>query len=377
MDSNHKQAEKRAAEWLCRRDSADWSESDQASLDDWLNESSAHAVAFIRLDSAWNRADRYKALGAGFPSRRVPTPDELSRSPFFDETTRGSQNAARGAATSILQELIHEEPVPLPGASVPKTLQRHPHVLFRLAWAASIALVLVAGLAWRLGVSSSSYRTPIGGMASVPMRDGSRVTLNTDSAVRLAVTDTERSVELNRGEAFFEVAKDPNRPFVVNAGSKRIIVVGTQFSVRRDGDDVRVVVTEGKVRIEDANPSRGGPGSATGEAGAFVLEAGGVARTGEAGVLVQSKPLSDVQEALSWRAGFLIFRDVNLAEAVAEFNRYNEKKMTIQDPVVAAIRLNGKFKAHNFDAFVRLLKDGFPIDAHDSEGSIVLTEREN
>jgi hypothetical protein len=94
------------------------------------------------------------------------------------------------------------------------------------------------------------YSTPVGGMASLPLQDGSHVTLNTASRVRVELTAGERRIDLDQGEAFFEVAKDKNRPFVVRAGDKRVIAVGTKFSVLREDSDVRVVVTEGTVRVE-------------------------------------------------------------------------------------------------------------------------------
>jgi transmembrane sensor len=224
------------------------------------------------------------------------------------------------------------------------------------------------------------------------MSDGSKVILNTDSAIRLAVTQEERRVQLERGEAFFEVAKDPGRPFVVSAGSRRVIAVGTKFSVRRTGDDVRVFVTEGKVRFEDdslgavprdsakpANPSsdaarNAGSASASRDESATLLAAGAVARAGNSGVIVQEKPLSEVEDYLSWRSGYLTFRDIPLADAVAEFNRYNEQKIVIQDPAVAAIRFSGKVRPTSFEGFVRLLEDAFPIHAEHVEGRIILTD---
>ncbi len=350
MASSNQQIEHRTAEWLSQRDSGQWSERDQAALEDWLDESTAHTVAFIRLEAAWRKADRFKALGAGLPSRTVPTPEQFNLTPVFDE----------GAAASAVM------------ASVPRRPPRKPLLLS----AAAALVCAAAGLAWHFRPLGPSYSTPIGGLASVPMKDGSKVTLNTDSEIRVALTDKQRSVELQHGEAFFEVAADPSRPFVVSAGDKRIVVLGTRFSVRRDRDDVRVVVTEGKVRVEDAartvQPETHAASSAD---GGFVLAAGGIARTGSTGMLVQSKPLSEVQEALSWRLGFVVFRDVDLTEAVDEFNRYNETKIVIQDPAMAEIRLSGKFKATNVAAFVRLLEDGFRITARQEGERILLAQQ--
>jgi transmembrane sensor len=359
METSHRQAEQRAAEWLSRRDGVAWSDGDQLALDEWLEESAVHAVAFIRLEAAWSRADRYKALGAGFVPRQVPEPEQLSASPFFNEST---------PVKSLLQALIDEQPAkPLP-------LARR-RTGWRLAAAACLVLAIAGSFMWHAQAREPFYSTPVGGLVSVPMKDGSRVTLNTDSKIRIHVTDKERAIQLDRGEAFFEVAKDPARPFVVNVGQRRIVVLGTQFSVRRQGADVQVLVTEGKVRLEAAAPKSSASQGARHSENEFLLEAGGVARTAGAGVLVASKPLTEVKEALSWRLGMVVFRNVNLAEAAAEFNRYNEQKILIEDPAIRAIRLSGKFKPTNSAAFVRLLEDGFPIEARERDGHILLTPR--
>ena len=198
------------------------------------------------------------------------------------------------------------------------------------------------------------------------MPDGSKVTLNTDSEIRVAVTEKERHVELKHGEAFFEVAKDPNRPFVVSVAGQRIVAVGTAFSVRRQGNDIRVIVSEGKVRVEV-------PGK-----DAALMEpvpAGSVVRTASNEVLVQTKPITEIEQSLSWRSGLLTFRDTPLAEAIAEFNRYNTRQIVIEDPAIAAIQVGGIFRATNLDAFVHLLQDGFPVRATAEEERIVLRSR--
>jgi transmembrane sensor len=260
-----------------------------------------------------------------------------------------------------------------------------------IAAAATILLVVGVGAYLALVPGGDRYVTPVGGLASVPISDGSKVTLNTDSEIRVAMTHTERRVDLDQGEAFFEVAHDPTRPFIVHAGNKRVIAVGTKFAVRRQGDDVRIVVTEGKVKLEaDAlaasprgsavptDPATGDPGSSSGSTrnaeSATLLTAGTIARARDAGVLIQQRPLPEVEDYLSWRSGFLTFRETSLGDAVAEFNRYNERQIVIDDPQIAAIRLSGKFRSTQFEAFVRLIEDGLPIRARYTDGRIVLTD---
>jgi transmembrane sensor len=202
--------------------------------------------------------------------------------------------------------------------------------------------------------------------------------LNTASTVRVDLTPAERRIDLERGEAFFVVAKDPNRPFVVEAGSKRVIAVGTQFSARRDNNELRVIVTEGAVRLESVGgPLRVSGDGAQASSGTAMpefarLPAGTIARATDGDVLVQTKSIPEAEEALSWRAGYLTFHETTLAEAVEEFNRYNTHKITIKGPRVAAIRISGTFRPTHYEAFLRLLEDGFSIKAKSTEEDTTL-----
>jgi transmembrane sensor len=324
-----------AGDWFARRDCGAWTEEDQRQFDQWLNESPLNRVAYLRIEHVWERAGRMRALSAGTSSGTVPPPGRWVFSPFFDKTASRSR-----------QRIFGER--------------------FRLLAAGFLLAVLLGAVAY-LWPSDVAYRTPIGGLASVPMPDGSKVTLNTDSKIRLAVTDEERLVELEQGEAFFEVAKDPARPFIVRAGRKRVIAVGTKFSVRRDAEDIQVVVTEGKVRVEtDASSSAG---SAT------PLVAGTIAQASDAGVLLQTKPVAEAEEHLSWRQGMLVFHQMTLADACAEFNRYNTRQIVIDDPAIGTLRVAGNFRANNVDAFVRLLERGYPLHAEERADRIVLTAK--
>ncbi len=337
------QIEEIAGAWIARRDSAGFSAADEAELTRWLQASTANRVAFIRLDAAWQQANRLKALGAGVRPGVLPAPGEWRQSPFFDRRLSAAETGVSGAASAATD---------VPDAS--------PRLR---ALAAAVLLTIASSVGWYVWPHGPSYRTEVGGLAAVPMVDGSKVTLNTDSEIHVALSDTERRVELKQGEAFFEVAKDPKRPFIVNAGSKRIVAVGTKFSVLREADEVRVVVTEGRVRVEQSEGRQHLP--------VTQLSAGSVARTAGGGVLVQDKPLPQAEEYLSWRSGFVVFHETVLADAVAEFNRYNRRKLVIEDPALAVIHIGGSFRSNNLDAFVRLLQDGFAIRA-DARGDVIV-----
>lgn len=327
-----KEIEEIASAWLTRRDSNHWTDADQAQLDEWLEESVLHHVTFLRLELGWDEAHRLKALGAGIEGDEPPPPGKWNLTPFFQ------------SAGSEPDEMVS------PAAVEVKAPADREFSIVRRPWPASLAasLILLTVLAWRLWPAGHDYETPVGGMLLVPIADGSKVTLNTDSQVRVMLSDRERRIELSQGEIFVDVAKDPTRPLIVLAGSRQVIAVGTQFSVRRDADDIQVVVTEGQVRVADASSARS-------------LTAGSVARAMESGILVQKTTVLEAEERLSWRSGVLMFRDETLREAVAEFNRYNVRQIVIEDPAAAEMRIEGNFRSTNVDAFARLLEEVYPV----------------
>ncbi len=321
---------------MVRREGEAWREADQAALDAWLSASTAHRVAFVRLQNAWSGAQRLKVL---------------SRNGLLQLSERPRPSALCESSAKP----------PLPRAS-PAYLGR---VWGAMGAAIAASLLLAAWMLWPLRVTS--YRTDIGGISAIPVKDGSTITLNTDSGIRIALSDTERRVDLDKGEAFFEVAKDPKRPFVVRVGDQRVTAVGTKFSVRRGQNGIQVIVTEGRVRVEHSAAHRP-PETA-------MISRGGVAVAGIAGILVQDKPLSDVEDRLSWRQGTLVFHDTLLTEAVAEFNRYNTRQIAIEDPDIGALRIGGQFRTNNSQGFVRLLADAFPIQIEVIDTRILLRHR--
>jgi transmembrane sensor len=331
---SHRQIEQAAAAWLVRSDCEEWNHAEQAELHAWLSASTAHRVAFVRLQAAWQQAGRLKALAGGMTKNGASPPGEQPRA------------------------------LPPARLEAPRRYRmRVPRMLGGSVAAAGLAAAVVVGwLAW--SHQGTSYRTAIGGIAAISMKDGSTVTLNTNSGIRVALNETERRVDLERGEAFFEVAKDPSRPFIVRIGDQRVIAVGTKFSVRREPNHVRVIVTEGRVRVEHSESHE--------PADVALISAGGVAVAGVAGVLVQDKSLSDAEERLSWRQGIVIFRETLLSDAVAEFNRYNTRQIYIEDSALGSLRIGGHFRTNNAEGFVRLLADALPIRVEDDKSRIVL-----
>lgn len=360
--TSSRQIEQTAAAWLARRDAGDWSERDQAQLDAWLDASVAHRVAFVRLDAAWRQTDRLKALGAGLPAGTVPPRGQWTSSPFpaaGEESLRRSGSPAASGPVDAAA-LVFSRGTPPEKSARP----------FRYAVASAAAVLLTASLAigwrYRTAVEETSHRTAVGALQSVSLSDGSVATLSSDSRIVVRLSRNERRIDLQKGEAFFQVAKEAGRPFVVAAFGHRTVAVGTRFAVRRNDAGLRVVVTEGVVRLEPEQTPAGRRQPAT------LLPAGSVALASAAGILVRSGSVDRAEEYLSWRSGYLAFHDTPLSAAAAEFNRYNTRRIVIEDPTVAAMRVGGNFRWSNTDAFVRLLEQGFPIKAEYRSDSIVL-----
>lgn len=339
--------EQRAAQWLAQRDGGSWSDADEAALNAWLAADVAHRVAFLRLESAWRQSERLQALGAGWKQAGPPPRGHWQSPP----STRREQ---------LLHALDRAPP-----RSPPQAAHRRP-VARALAVAALLAGVAALGLGWRAytRVESSSFATTLGGIDTQRLGDGSQAILASDSALDVHLSRRERRVELHRGEAIFDVAKDPDRPFVVDAGARRIVAVGTRFSVRRDGGELRVVVTEGTVRLQPADGAARAPSS--------LLPAGSVAQIAGGNALLRSMAVAEAERLLEWRDGLLVFHDTSLRDAVAEFNRYNARKIVVADERVGALRIGGHFRWDNLDAFVRLLERGFPVRAEVDAERIVL-----
>lgn len=239
-----------------------------------------------------------------------------------------------------------------------------------LAAAAAALLVVLTGALWaRFGVgvldgrsntvtasthaaarpAAADYATLKGQRRIFSLPDGSRLTLDTDSAVDAAFTPTRRDLRLLRGRAFFDVKHDARRPFAVRADGREVVALGTRFDVRVDPGDVRVVLVEGTVSVSSLSPT----------APLTVLHAGEqlVDRAGAAPLVSPAR----IDEALNWQRGFVTFDDDTLAAAAAELNRYSRDQIVVRDPRVARLRVTGMFQAGDPERFGRTLAQIHPV----------------
>ena len=223
------------------------------------------------------------------------------------------------------------------------------------------ALLVILGVSlygqWR-----PTYETGIGEQRSLTLSDGSRVRLNTDTRLAVRFTGGQRRLLLQRGQAFFDAARDPARPFVVEAGGAQVRALGTRFDVRRDGDLVRVVLAEGRVTVA---PDDGGRGAVLAPGQAVVASA----------TTVSAPAAADAQQLTSWTTGRIVFSDTTVGEAVREMNRYARRPLTLAAPAVAEERISGVFDAGDAEALAAALALRFDLTAQPSEDGTRLVPR--
>ena len=226
------------------------------------------------------------------------------------------------------------------------SIETEPLVSRRRVLVASGGLAVAAaavGAVWLGAQRDTALATKVGERRIAKLDDGSTIVLNTASRTHVRMTPEQRSVALDDGEAWFAVAKDRARPFIVSAGDVRVRAVGTAFAVRRHVGRAEVTVTEGRVRVWSvAAPER----FVTLDAGkhAVVADASGTAET----IVTAAKPA----ETLAWRKGEIVLDGMTLGDAAAEFNRYNTRQLSVEAPL-ADRRIVGWFRTDDMEGFAR------------------------
>ncbi|HEX6866902.1 MAG TPA: FecR domain-containing protein [Caulobacteraceae bacterium] len=316
-----------AVRWFTRREAPNFAPDEAAELEAWLDADPAHRAAYDAVAFTWQgieplRADpRIRAMQQGRPRRWV----------------------ARALAACL-----------------------------------AVAVLGGGGLAgWYLWpqptLSTQQFTTGVGEKATVTLPDGSVVTLSTDTLVRTRKDDDKRLVYLDRGQAFFTVAKDRRHPFEVHAAGRTVTAVGTAFEVRVD-DGFKVTLVEGKVRVDAPlapAPSKGpAPLAPKPQVQETVMVAG--TQLVASGDIWRVQP-ADVARETSWTRGQLVFVDEPLANVAAEMNRFSDRKIRV-DASAGATKISGTFKPGDVAAFVSALRDyGLADIASADEGEVRLS----
>lgn len=328
--------EEAAAYWHIRQDRGDLTPAEQAEFDAWLNASPNNASQYARMERA---AGLYDA-NADDPAFSALRQNALSHGPA--PSGRRWKWAIGGAlAASIAGALF-------------------------LTGAPNVMDAPVRGIASAIPSNAANLATRKGEQRRVQLPDGSAVTLNTDTVIRLAFTSERRVVRLVRGQALFEVAHDPAHPFVVEAADRQITALGTVFEVRLDPGRMQVTLVEGKVVVDRLAVSSAtlGPISPT----TLVPGQELVAEMGAA----QQVSAVDLGTQLRWREGFVEFADMPLGDAVAEINRYTTRPLVIADDRVGALRVSGVFRTGDPERFAAIVSELLPVEARPAPDRIDL-----
>jgi transmembrane sensor len=251
------------------------------------------------------------------------------------------------------------------------TVKPRPVATLVLTWSAVAAVLIAAvyvGVQWQSPDSTTVYMTAVGEQRTVVLPDQSRMTLNTDTRVRVEFERNVRIIQLEYGEATFSVTHNVDRPFEVHAANGMARALGTEFNVMSLANEVTVSVLSGKVQVL---------APATGVAGGKPQSA--VVTKGEE-VTYNSTGVSPIQHAdagriNAWRSGRVAFDNVDLQQALREFNRYGGTPIVLGDDSLASMRVSGVFRIGETDALLRALSTAFEIEAERSGNEIELHER--
>ncbi|MES5099084.1 FecR family protein [Agrobacterium sp. BA1120] len=297
-----------AALWVARMQSSDATEADHSAFQQWLASHPSHPSAYDEMKSLWGDMRDVHIL--------LPV----------DRKGLGS-----GRAVAITLGVI-------------------------------CLLGLAALLFQQIGVVDrlqADYYTAVGETRVVTLGDGTQVALNTDAAIQIRYTARERRIVLLRGEAFFDVTKNPQRPFIVDSDGLTAKALGTHYSVRAENGSLpqEVQVEEGQVEVAT-------------QAGAALLGAGDVVTRDIDGKLLRSK--QDVANNTAWREGKLVFSGQPLREVLKVLEQYRHGRIVVLDERAARLNVSGIFDLKDTDQALRILEADLPVAVTRLSGIMVV-----
>jgi transmembrane sensor len=345
--SNEESIAATAAQWLARHDRGLRPE-EQVEFDVWLAGEPRHAAAYDRICAGWDQCENAKKI-----------PELVRLAQALDEQTR---------------------PRPVRAA---------------WPWRPALGLAAAAGLVVFLGLwqrrapapppaqaVAANYRVIPTTVQRLVLEDGSVAELRgNDSAIKTEFTAAERRVLLLRGEAYFEVAKNPDRPFVVAAGRIAVRATGTAFNVQLNNTDLAVVVTEGRVTVvaePGAKPDTPTVGSLAPllAAGQRALLARETPTRAPMLLKVDALTAGELADVLAWQATWLVFDETPLEDTIEAFNRHGSHHVVVGDAALRARRLTGKFRTDNIEGLLRLLEFTMNVKVERrADGKIVLVSK--
>lgn len=325
-----------ASEWVIHMNEGDASAADIDSFCDWLRRSPVHVREYLRAEAVW----------AGLE--------------FVDPGRQIDIELLLGRGDGIVVEMPQHGYAGGVQASQPARWHR-PFIA-----AASFVGALMLGVFIWQSVLPENYRyeTGLGEQRRLVLDDGSIVDMNTLSEIEVRLTASERLVRLKKGEAYFTVAKESERPFVVESRQAEVRALGTQFNVYNRPGEVLVTVVEGLVAVRNATrDDREAVQEDDRQFALAAVELGAGQQIAVAPSTLGPKLAADTRKSTAWRERRLYFDNQPLSEVVVEFNRYNARRLVIDDPLLARQRIVAVFNADQPDALVRFLTQEHRIEA--------------
>lgn len=314
LDEVPESVEAEAAAWVARLHNTERTSEDEASFQRWLTASAIHKAAFEGMSDAWEAASRLKS-------------DVLSRQRLAPRSGGGTGRR-----------------------------------MFALA--AGLMAVTIGLMFFRHGAIS----TDVGERREMTLADGSRLTLNTSTQVLIEFDDRQRLVTLKRGEAFFDVAQRPDKPFIVQTPDSRITALGTAFSVRSEREKTQVTLIEGKVAVfRDSAPTT----LSSKRVQQIVLSPG--QRLTLASKTAPRIDEPQVEKVTAWRQGLIALEKTPLTDAVAEMNRYSRVKLVVGHDLSRTLQVSGIFHAGDSEDFAQGLADSHGLKVSRDDERITLS----
>ena len=322
--------EQEASEWIARLEAEDVTPEDRVRFAAWLRANPQNSQAFEDVSATWRRFVKAGPLadmktGAG------------AQSPVVSQNRKRNWGLAIAAATVVATLLTSVY------------MQKAPHL--------------------------TAITTAVGEQITVPLADGSFMELNSNSVARIDYTSRQRTIHLDRGEAFFRVAHDTQRPFWVTAGGGWVRAVGTEFNVYLRPQSLQVTVREGTVRAGESRGSLSAVQPDEQKLAAWVTLSGGQQAELDSKV-ARKRALSadELADTVAWRSGTVYFENRPLSEVVAELNRYCAAPLILEDPALRALPVGGAFQASpkGAAALVRMLEQNFDVQVRQDGSGVHL-----
>lgn len=349
-----------AAEWHVACSEGELSPQRARDFMRWLRVSPIHVAEFLAISKIANAMPDATRGNTESLSSLLASQDELLHVP--------AELRARGEVVNTMHPLMLHSRIRVKHPRGPRFGSRRFLARWAVGAATAIVVMGVAAIGMHLMTSRQTgqiFATHHGEIRTLRLTDGTLVELDSDTAIRVRFGRASRTITVEDGQAYFDVAADPKRPFRVKAGNSLIQDIGTAFDVYRQTSDTRVVVASGRVDVWNmsrahvsgadrvlswvglSKRNRGEPvASLVAGQQATLTDGGRVAQLGTA----------DVSIAVAWRNGLIAFDDQTVATVAAEFNRYNNEKIDIEAPHIGALQITGVFNVRGVADFVAFLR---------------------